>query len=131
MEELLAESKIELLKEDESFGGQVQTYRHNSPVNNCDMQFSIYLPPLKNNNKAPVLTWLSGLTCNEDTFMIKAGAQRMASELGIVIVAPDTSPRVTIFLMMKKVHMILVWEPAFILMLYKIPGKKITICTAT
>ena len=85
--------KIELLKEDESFGGQVQTYRHNSPVNNCDMQFSIYLPPLKNNNKAPVLTWLSGLTCNEDTFMIKAGAQRMASELGIVIVAPDTSPR--------------------------------------
>ena len=58
--------KIELLKEDESFGGQVQTYRHNSPVNNCDMQFSIYLPPLKNNNKAPVLTWLSGLTCNED-----------------------------------------------------------------
>ena len=85
--------KIELLKEDESFGGQVQAYRHNSPVNNCDMQFSIYLPPLKNNNKAPVLTWLSGLTCNEDTFMIKAGAQRMASELGIVIVAPDTSPR--------------------------------------
>ena len=85
--------KIELLKEDESFGGQVQTYRHNSPVNNCDMQFSIYLPPLKNNNKAPVLTWLSGLTCNEDTFMIKAGAQRMASELGLVIVAPDTSPR--------------------------------------
>ena len=85
--------EIELLKQDESFGGQVKTYRHSSVVNNCEMQFSIYLPPAKTKNKAPILTWLSGLTCNEDTFMIKSGAQRIASELGIVIVAPDTSPR--------------------------------------
>ena len=85
--------EIELLRQDESFVGQVKTYRHTSVVNNCEMQFSIYLPPAKNKNKAPILTWLSGLTCNEDTFMIKSGAQRIASELGIVIVAPDTSPR--------------------------------------
>lgn len=84
---------IELLKEEKASGGLIKTCSHESSVNNCVMQFSIYLPPKIGSDKIPLLTWLSGLTCNEETFMIKAGAQRVASELGIILVAPDTSPR--------------------------------------
>ncbi|MEC7859685.1 MAG: S-formylglutathione hydrolase [Pseudomonadota bacterium] len=84
---------IELLKQDKAFGGMLETYRHTSAVNNCFMQFSVYRPPQSETADVPLLTWLSGLTCNEETFMIKAGAQRIASELGIMLVAPDTSPR--------------------------------------
>ena len=59
------------------------------------MRFSVYLPPQANKAKVPVLLWLSGLTANEENFMLKSGAQRYASELGIALVAPDTSPRET------------------------------------
>lgn len=57
------------------------------------MKFGIYLPPQAENNKVPVVYWLSGLTCTEQNFITKAGAQRVASELGLIVVAPDTSPR--------------------------------------
>lgn len=76
------------------FGGWHKRYRHHSSTLNCAMTFSIYLPPqVEQGEKLPVLYWLSGLSCTDETFMQKAGAQRLAAELGIIIVAPDTSPR--------------------------------------
>lgn len=75
------------------FGGQQLRYRHGSGVLGCDMTFSIYLPPAAEEGKVPVLYWLSGLTCTDENFVTKAGAQRYASAHGIAIVAPDTSPR--------------------------------------
>ncbi len=76
------------------FGGWTKQYTHHSATLNCDMRFAIYLPPqTANGQKVPVLYWLSGLTCTDENFMHKAGAQRMAAELGVAIVAPDTSPR--------------------------------------
>ncbi|MBC7003213.1 S-formylglutathione hydrolase [Photobacterium sp. BZF1] len=77
-----------------SFGGWHKQYTHHSSVLNCDMRFAIFLPPqIAQGAKVPVLYWLSGLTCTDENFMQKAGAQRLAAELGIAIVAPDTSPR--------------------------------------
>lgn len=68
-------------------------YRHHSSVNSCDMQFSVFVPPQAESQKAPVLWFLSGLTCSEETFMIKSGAQKFAAELGLILISPDTSPR--------------------------------------
>ncbi|WP_440468588.1 S-formylglutathione hydrolase [Pseudomonas sp. YH-1] len=85
---------IELISSQKSFGGWHQRYRHRSETLGCDMAFAVYLPPQAEPEAGlPVLYWLSGLTCTDENFMQKAGAQRMAAELGIVIVAPDTSPR--------------------------------------
>jgi len=84
---------IETLSETSCFGGTIGSYRHASAVNNCDMQFSVFVPPRAANGKVPVLTFLSGLTCTEENFMVKSGAQRVAAELGIMLVSPDTSPR--------------------------------------
>jgi len=85
--------KIETLSETNCFGGRIGFYRHASSSNNCDMQFSVYVPPQAANGKVPVLTFLSGLTCTEENFMVKSGAQRVAAELGLMLVSPDTSPR--------------------------------------
>ena len=75
-------------------GGWHKQYTHRSEVLNCDMRFAIFLPPqTAAGQKVPVLYWLSGLTCTDENFMQKAGAQRIAAELGVAIVAPDTSPR--------------------------------------
>lgn len=77
-----------------SFDGWLKQFNHYSDVLNCDMRFSIYLPEEKHAGETfPVLYWLSGLTCTDENFMQKAGAQRIASELRMAIVAPDTSPR--------------------------------------
>jgi S-formylglutathione hydrolase len=85
---------IENISVNKSFDGWHKQYRHHSSVLNCEMRFAIYLPPqASNGKKVPVLYWLSGLTCSDENFMQKAGALRMAAELGIAIVAPDTSPR--------------------------------------
>lgn len=86
-------SSIELLEEHRMFGGWQQRYRHMSSSLNCSMTFSIYLPPPRDDNPPPVLYWLSGLTCTDENFTQKAGAQRVAAELGLVLVMPDTSPR--------------------------------------
>lgn len=76
------------------FAGQQNQYQHDSVTLNCSMQFSVYLPPVATpENKVPVLYWLSGLTCTDQNFVTKAGAQRVAAELGMAIVCPDTSPR--------------------------------------
>ncbi|HEY0973218.1 MAG TPA: S-formylglutathione hydrolase [Solimonas sp.] len=76
------------------WGGTQHVYSHAAQETACTMRFSLFLPPqAQNGNKVPVLYWLSGLTCTEENFTVKAGAQRVAAELGLAIVAPDTSPR--------------------------------------
>ncbi len=75
------------------FGGWQDVYAHDSAAVGCNMRFAIFLPPQAESQRCPVLYWLSGLTCNEQNFITKAGAQRFAAELGVVIVAPDSSPR--------------------------------------
>lgn len=75
------------------FGGWLKRYTHDSSSCQCEMTFSVYLPPLAETEKVPAVYWLSGLTCTDDNFRTKAGAQRYASELGIALIIPDTSPR--------------------------------------
>lgn len=85
--------QLELLASNKVFDGQQAQYKHRSSELNCDMQFSIFLPPQTKLTKVPVLYWLSGLTCNDQNFVTKAGAQQFASKHGLAIVCPDTSPR--------------------------------------
>ncbi len=75
------------------FGGQQSQYKHQSTSLKCEMVFSVYMPPQSENSKVPVMYWLSGLTCTDQNFVTKAGAQRYAAKHGIAIVCPDTSPR--------------------------------------
>ena len=86
---------MQIVSRNRSFGGELQRVKHVSNACNCDMVFAIYLPPQAARQPVPVLYWLSGLTCTDENFMQKAGAQRMAAELGMAIVCPDTSPRGT------------------------------------
>jgi len=89
----MSDSLLEEICSNLSFGGQQLRYRHHSNILNCDMTFSIYLPPQAKQAPVPVLYWLSGLTCSDENFVTKAGAQQYAAEYGIAIVCPDTSPR--------------------------------------
>jgi S-formylglutathione hydrolase len=82
--------QIETIKE---FGGYLNRYQHESETCHCTMTFSVYLPPAAEQGKVPAVYWLSGLTCTDDNVRTKAGAQRYASELGIALIMPDTSPR--------------------------------------
>ena len=75
------------------FDGQPLRVRHRAGTLNCDMTFSIYLPPQADQRAVPALYWLSGLTCTDENFVLKAGAQRYAAKYGIALIAPDTSPR--------------------------------------
>lgn len=85
---------LELVSQAKSFDGWHKQYTHTSKVNQCTMRFAIYLPPQASaENPVPVVYWLSGLTCTDENFMQKAGAHRVAADLGVAIVAPDTSPR--------------------------------------
>ncbi len=84
---------LEQVSEYRCFWGLQQRFKHRSETLDCEMHFSIYLPPQVAERKVPLLYWLSGLTCTDENFVLKAGAQRYASEHGIAIVAPDTSPR--------------------------------------
>lgn len=85
---------MKLLSSVQCFGGLQNQYEHVSEVLNCSMQFSVYLPPqAQAGQRVPVAYWLSGLTCTDQNFTTKAGAQRVAAELGIALVMPDTSPR--------------------------------------
>lgn len=84
---------FETLKLNASFGGVQGMYRHESKVCGGPMELSVYVPP--NADSAPVVYYLSGLTCTAENFTTKAGFQRVASELGLIVVAPDTSPRGT------------------------------------
>lgn len=91
---------MENISANRSFGGWQRQYNHYSETLGCSMRFAVYLPPQveqgehgEPGKKVPVLYWLSGLTCSDENFMQKAGAHRIAAELGVAIVAPDTSPR--------------------------------------
>ncbi|MBC3767409.1 S-formylglutathione hydrolase [Neptunicella marina] len=87
-------SQIEKISGVKVFGGWQNQYQHESSSLNCSMKFSVYLPPAyEQQQPVGVLYWLSGLTCTDENFVTKAGAQRIASELGIILVIPDTSPR--------------------------------------
>jgi len=88
---------METLSTTATFGGELSRVKHYSTSCNCDMVFSIFLPPQAREKPVPLLYWLSGLTCTDENFTIKAGAQRAAAELGLAIVCPDTSPRGTSF----------------------------------
>ena len=87
----MSANQLEILSQQQCFGGVQGFYAHASQACGCNMRFGLFLPP--GGGKAPLLTWLSGLTCTEETFAIKAGAQRMAAELGLALLTPDTSPR--------------------------------------
>jgi len=76
-----------------SFGGKLEVYTHASQETGTEMKFSVFLPPQATTGKCPALYYLAGLECTPDTFVQKAGALRVAAELGLILVAPDTSPR--------------------------------------
>ena len=77
-----------------SFGGRQEVWQHASRSTGTDMKLGVYLPPAAlAGEKCPVLYWLSGLTCTEQNFITKAGAQQFAAQHGLIVVAPDTSPR--------------------------------------
>ncbi|MGY3266360.1 S-formylglutathione hydrolase [Lysobacter sp. HA35] len=75
------------------FGGVQTVWQHRSDALDCDMRVAVYLPPQASRQACPALYWLSGLTCTEQNFITKSGAQRYAAEHGVILVAPDTSPR--------------------------------------
>jgi S-formylglutathione hydrolase len=84
---------IETRSEHRCFGGRQGFYAHRSSATGTEMRFGVFVPPQAENGPVPTLYFLAGLTCTEETFPIKAGAQRYAAEHGLILVAPDTSPR--------------------------------------
>lgn len=84
---------MKILEDIRCFDGRQLRVQHTSAACSCDMIFSVFLPPQAEKENVPVVWWLSGLTCTDQNFVTKAGAQRMAAALGLAIVAPDTSPR--------------------------------------
>ena len=84
---------LEIVEEHRSWGGVQRTYRHDSKSIGLPMRFSVFLPQQASSGRVPALFYLAGLTCTEETFPIKAGAQRYAAEHGIALISPDTSPR--------------------------------------
>jgi S-formylglutathione hydrolase len=84
---------LELLSEHACFGGVQRFYQHASREIGLPMRFSVFLPAQAAQGPVPAVMFLAGLTCTEETFMVKAGAQRLAAELGLALIAPDTSPR--------------------------------------
>lgn len=84
---------MERVEQHACFGGMQEVWKHRSETLGCEMKFAVYLPPQAVRDRLPVLYWLSGLTCSEQNFIVKAGAQRYAAEHGVILVAPDTSPR--------------------------------------
>lgn len=85
----------ELISESRCFEGSQRTYKHSSEACDCTMQFAAYLPSAAERGPVPALYWLSGLTCTEENFSTKSGAQRYAAEHGVALIVPDTSPRGT------------------------------------
>lgn len=84
---------MEIVEQHKCFGGEQYVYQHQSDVLKCSMKFSIFIPEHRVDEKLPVVFWLSGLTCNEQNFINKAGAQQYAAQYKMILVAPDTSPR--------------------------------------
>jgi S-formylglutathione hydrolase len=84
---------FETVSQSRCFNGTQFVYRHTSQETGTPMRLAVFVPPQAKDAKVPVVWFLSGLTCTEENFTVKAGAQRVASELGLMLVAPDTSPR--------------------------------------
>ncbi len=84
---------LETVSASKCFGGTQYVYAHEAKTTRCRMQFSAFVPPQAADVPVPVLTWLSGLTCTEENFTVKAAVQRHAAEHGLMVIAPDTSPR--------------------------------------
>ena len=84
---------MKTLSSQKCHGGTIDIYQHDAVSTNCPMRFSLFLPPNSSTKSVPVLFWLSGLTCTEENFTVKSGAYKRAAELGMAIIAPDTSPR--------------------------------------
>lgn len=84
-----------LKSQNRCFGGTVGVFSHPSACCNSDMRFAVYVPPQAEAGKVPIVYWLSGLTCTEENFTTKAGAQQFAAKYGVMLIAPDTSPRHT------------------------------------
>lgn len=89
----MKDSQIKQLEQHACYGGWQQVWQHDSGTLGCPMNFAVYLPPQAKSNKVPVLYWLSGLTCTEQNVITKSGIQQFAAQHGIMVVAPDTSPR--------------------------------------
>jgi S-formylglutathione hydrolase FrmB len=90
------ETKPTEISSSKMFGGYNKRYKHFSPTLGCSMTFHIYFPPSpSSSHKFPVLYWLSGLTCTDENFITKSGAQRAASSEGVALIVPDTSPSKT------------------------------------
>jgi S-formylglutathione hydrolase len=87
------EGTIKAVSQNLCFGGVQSIYTHRSRETGCTMRFGVFLPPQAKSERVPILYWLSGLTCTEENFIVKAGAQRVAAVLGLALVVPDTSPR--------------------------------------
>ena len=84
---------VTTISQSRCFGGIQGIYSHESSETHCTMRFGAFLPPQASKGRVPLLYWLSGLTCTEENFVVKAGAQRVAAELGLAVIVPDTSPR--------------------------------------
>ena len=84
---------LETIGDARCFEGRQLRFRHTSQVLNCDMTFSVFLPPAAESGPVPLVYWLSGLTCTDENFVTKAGSQQFAAQKGLAIIAPDTSPR--------------------------------------
>lgn len=84
---------METISQQKCFGGTQGVYRHDSEITGTPMRFAVYTPPAAKSSPVPVLWFLSGLTCTEENFTVKSGAQRYAAEHGMMLVVPDTSPR--------------------------------------
>lgn len=84
---------LTVVSEQKAFGGTQGVYRHQAEQTACDMEFSVYMPPAADNGPAPVIYYLSGLTCTQENVTSKGGFQRYAAEHGVAVVCPDTSPR--------------------------------------
>jgi S-formylglutathione hydrolase len=93
MQSMVPPDGVNRVEHHASFGGWQDVWQHRSTLLGCDMRFGLYLPPQIASGACPIVYWLSGLTCSEQNFITKAGAQRAAAELGVVVVVPDTSPR--------------------------------------
>ena len=84
---------LDVVSQSRCFGGTQFTYQHQSSETGTAMQFAAFIPPRADQRPVPVVWYLSGLTCTEENFTVKASAQRVAAELGLLLIAPDTSPR--------------------------------------
>ena len=84
---------LEQVAESRCFDGRQLVYKHESRACNCTMRFAVFLPPAAERGPVPALYWLSGLTCTEENFSVKSGAQRYAAALGLALIIPDTSSR--------------------------------------